>query len=76
MTRRYDCVIEKDGEGWYGWISELDEQGKITDEFITRRYGKKHGAVVRLKEMCWKIGLEGSGKVIDETLSNFEKGEE
>jgi hypothetical protein len=63
---RFDCVIEKDGEGWYGWVSPLNEQGNITDEFITRRYTHKHGAVTRLREICRKMGLAGWERYVDE----------
>ena len=61
----YDCLIERDSQGWYGWISPLDDMGNITDEYITRRFSRKHGAVVRLKEIANKMGLDGAGDVID-----------
>lgn len=77
VARRFDCLVEREGSSitglWYGWLSPLDSSGGITDEFITARFSRKHGAVCRLREIANRMGMgEGAQEAI--TLASEECG--
>jgi hypothetical protein len=67
----FDCMFEKDSNGWFGWISPLDSIGNITDEFITRRYARKHGADCGLRAICNKMGF---GKDAQDAITEAMEG--
>jgi len=54
---KIEAILDKDSGGWFGWLGEND-CGVVGDEFITKRFEKKKGAVDRLRWGSKALGMD------------------